>query len=93
MLCSLKGVGEEVIRRSSSTTLFAGVQWLFFMFANTVVIPLTIGDAFHLSSVEVASAMQRSFIYTGIACILQAFIGHKYPLMEGQSGLWWGGFT
>lgn len=90
MLCSLKGVGEEVIRRSSSTTLFAGVQWLFFMFANTVVIPLTIGDAFHLSSVEVASAMQRSFIYTGIACILQAFIGHKYPLMEGQSGLWWG---
>src|SRR5690606_33526516 len=60
------------------------------MFANTVVIPITIGEAFDLSSVEVASALQRSFIYTGLACILQAFIGHKYPLMEGQSGLWWG---
>ncbi|MBT2736361.1 uracil/xanthine transporter [Bacillus sp. ISL-7] len=73
------------------TTMFlAGLQWLFFMFANTVVIPLTIGDAFDLSSVEVASALQRSFIYTGTACILQAVFGHKYPLMEGQSGLWWG---
>ncbi|MFL6556037.1 MAG: uracil/xanthine transporter, partial [Bacillus sp. (in: firmicutes)] len=28
--------------------------------------------------------------YTGAACILQAVVGHKYPLMEGQSGLWWG---
>lgn len=78
-------------QQSYSTNFFAGLQWLFFMFANTVVIPITIGEAFDLSSVEVASALQRSFIYTGFACILQAFIGHKYPLMEGQSGLWWGG--
>jgi xanthine/uracil permease len=68
----------------------AGLQWLFFMFANTVVIPLTIGDAFNLSAGEVTGALQRSFIYTGAACILQALFGHKYPLMEGQSGLWWG---
>lgn len=77
-------------QQSSSTMFFAGLQWLFFMFANTVVIPITIGAAFDLSSMEVASALQRSFIFTGIACILQAFVGHKYPLMEGQSGLWWG---
>ncbi|WP_338471676.1 uracil/xanthine transporter [Niallia sp. XMNu-256] len=77
-------------KSSSATMFFAGLQWLFFMFANTVVIPITIGEAFQLSSVEVASALQRSFIFTGVACILQAVIGHKYPLMEGQSGLWWG---
>ena len=77
-------------QKSSSTMFFAGLQWLFFMFANTVVIPITIGAAFDLSSVEVASALQRSFIFTGVACIFQAFIGHKYPLMEGQSGIWWG---
>lgn len=77
--------------RSYLTNYFAGLQWLFFMFANTVVIPITIGEAFDLPSIEVASALQRSFIYTGFACILQALIGHKYPLMEGQSGLWWGG--
>lgn len=79
-----------MIQKSSSTMFFAGLQWLFFMFANTVVIPLTIGDAFDLSSMEVASALQRSFIFTGAACILQTVIGHRYPLMEGQSGLWWG---
>lgn len=73
-----------------SKTLLAGFQWLFFMFANTVVIPLTIGDAFHLPAGEIAGAVERSFIFTGAACILQAIFGHKYPIMEGQSGLWWG---
>jgi xanthine/uracil permease len=60
------------------------------MFANTVVIPISIGAAFHLSSGEITVSLQRSFLYTGIACLLQAFLGHRLPLMEGQSGLWWG---
>lgn len=60
------------------------------MFANTVIIPLTISNAFQLSPGEMAGALQRSFIFTGIACILQALIGHKFPIMEGQSGFWWG---
>ncbi|WP_077212873.1 uracil/xanthine transporter [Bacillus dakarensis] len=73
-----------------SVTLLAGFQWLFFMFANTVVIPISIGAAFGLEQVEIVSALQRSFIFTGIACLLQGMIGHRHPLMEGQSGLWWG---
>lgn len=60
------------------------------MFANTVVIPITIGEAFDLSAGEVAGSLQRSFLYTSAACVLQAYFGHKYPIMEGQSGLWWG---
>lgn len=71
-------------------TLLGGVQWLFFMFANTVVIPLSIGAAFHLDQSHISTALQLSFIYTGIACILQALVGHRLSLMEGQSGLWWG---
>lgn len=74
----------------SSKMFLAGLQWLFFMLANTAVIPLSIGAAFDLSQAEIASSLQRSFIYTGFACILQAIAGHRYPLMEGQSGLWWG---
>lgn len=73
-----------------SVIFLAGFQWLFFMFANTVVIPISIGAALDLSQVEVVSAIQRSFIFTGFACILQGLIGHRYALMEGQSGLWWG---
>jgi len=71
-------------------TLLAGFQWLFFMFANTVVIPLSVGSAFQLESIEIVSAIQRSFIFTGVACLLQGLIGHRLALMEGQSGLWWG---
>ncbi|MFT9846399.1 uracil/xanthine transporter [Aneurinibacillus sp. REN35] len=77
-------------RLRNSVTLLAGFQWLFFMFANTVVIPLSVGSALQLEQVEIISAIQRSFIVTGIACILQGMFGHRYALMEGQSGLWWG---
>ena len=71
-------------------TTLAGVQWLFFMFANVVVIPISIGQAFHLPPAVVTASLERAFIYTGIACILQGVIGHRLPLMEGPAGLWWG---
>lgn len=70
----------------------AGLQWFFFIFANIIVIPITIGEAFQLSQEAINSMMQFSFIVTGLACIAQAFFGHKRPIMEGQSGLWWGIF-
>ena len=38
----------------------------------------------------ITASLERAFIYTGIACILQATIGHRLPLMEGSAGLWWG---
>lgn len=75
---------------SSLTTLLAGVQWLFFMFANVVVVPISVGQAFHQPPAVVTASLERAFIYTGIACILQAVIGHGFPLMEGPAGLWWG---
>src|SRR5438105_4154456 len=78
--------------RSSTaiTTALAGVQWLFFMFANIVVIPISIGQAFHLPPAVVTASLERAFIYTGIACILQGVVGHRLPLLEGPAGLWWG---
>src|SRR5438445_5633411 len=72
------------------TTALAGVQWLFFMFANVVVIPISVGYAFHLPPAVITASLERAFIYTGIACILQGVIGHRLPLMEGPAGLWWG---
>jgi len=70
-------------------TLLAGVQWLFFLFANTVVIPLSIGRAFHLAPAVVTASVDRSFVLTGLACLLQVGIGHRLPLLEGSTGLWW----
>jgi xanthine/uracil permease len=80
----------NMTKLAPSTILLAGIQWLLFMFTNIVIIPLSVGAAFNLPPEEITASLQRAFIYTGIACILQAFIGHRYALMEGQSGLWWG---
>lgn len=68
----------------------SGLEWLFFIFVNIVIIPMTIGEAFDLSSDVILTMLQLSFIVTGIACLLQVFVGHGRPIMEGQSGLWWG---
>lgn len=67
-----------------------GLQWLMFIFVNTVVVPITIGAAYDLPQKDVVSMMQFSFILGGIACVLQAWVGHKRAIMSGPSGLWWG---
>lgn len=73
-----------------TTNWIAGIQWFFFIFANIVVIPLTVGAAFDLSQATITYMLQLSFAVTGLACLFQAFFGHKRAIMEGQSGLWWG---
>lgn len=74
----------------SWTTAFASLQWFFFIFANTVVVPVSIGTAFDLSPDVIASMLRSSLAFTGIACVLQGYFGHRYPLMEGHSGVMWG---
>lgn len=73
-----------------SSNWISGLQWLFFIFANIVVIPITVGAAFGFSQSKIVSLLQMSFIVTGLACMAQAFLGHRRAIMEGQSGLWWG---
>lgn len=68
----------------------AGLQWLFFIFANIVIIPVTVGKAFKLSEDAILTSLQLSFVVTGLACISQALWGHRRAILEGQSGLWWG---
>ncbi|WP_047984237.1 uracil/xanthine transporter [Ornithinibacillus californiensis] len=73
-----------------SDNWLGGLQWLMFIFINTVVVPITIGAAYDLSQEQIVSTMQFSFIIGGVGCLLQAFIGHRRPIMDGPSGLWWG---
>lgn len=78
---------KELIRVNN---WISGLQWLFFIFTNIIVIPITVGAAFDLPSAKIVSLLQLSFIVTGLACIFQARFGHGRGIMEGQSGLWWG---
>jgi len=71
-------------------TAFASLQWFIFLFANTIVVPVSVGTAFALDAPAVAELIRNSLVVTGIACILQGTIGHRFPLMEGHSGLIWG---
>lgn len=57
-----------------SQSWLAGLQWFFFIFANIVVIPITIGEAFGLEQAEVVPLLRLSFIVTGLACLAQAFL-------------------
>ena len=79
-----------MLRRISWVTSLASLQWLFFIFASTVVVPLSVGSAFELPTHEIAGIIRSSLIFTGIACILQGLFGHRYPLLEGHSGVMWG---
>lgn len=78
------------VTTSAWTTAFGSLQWLFFIFANTIVVPISIGTAFGLPPETVAGIIRSSLIFTGIACVLQGLWGHRYPMMEGHSGIMWG---
>ncbi len=75
---------------SNMDNWLGGLQWLMYIFVNTVVVPITIGAAYDLTQAEIVSTMQLSFILGGISCLLQVFVGHRRPIMDGPSGLWWG---
>lgn len=73
----------------TKNNIISGFQWFFFIFCNTVVIPPTLQSAFHLSAQTTFTITQYSFLLTALACLLQAFLGHKRSVMEGPTGLWW----
>ncbi|MBT2690162.1 uracil/xanthine transporter [Bacillus sp. ISL-47] len=77
-------------KRFGSVTIFSSVQWLFFIFANTVMIPISVGTVFQLPDETIAMMLRASLVFTGLASIFQGWKGHRYPLMEGHSGLLWG---
>jgi xanthine/uracil permease len=83
------GVGS-MNKRFGTVTIFSSVQWLFFIFANTVMIPISVGAVFQLPSETIAMMLRVSLVFTGLASIFQGWAGHRYPLMEGHSGLLWG---
>lgn len=72
--------------------LLYAMQWLAFNLVNIAVIPVVMGSALALNSVEVSELAQRTMFFVAISCILQVLFGHKLPIIEGPAGMWWGIF-
>ncbi|WP_163101979.1 purine/pyrimidine permease [Peribacillus alkalitolerans] len=70
----------------------ASLQWTLIMLAGCVVAPITIGEAFQLSQVEIIHFVQRALFVMGIASILQCLFGHRLPIIEAPAAVWWGIF-
>jgi xanthine/uracil permease len=68
-------------------------QWLIFTLANVVTVPIVLGHAFGLQAHEIALYANRTFFVCGVIGILQVMLGHRYAIIEGPAGMWWGVFT
>lgn len=63
-------------------------QWFIFLLANSIALPIVIGNVFQLPSTEIAALMQRMFLIVGVSSFLQARFGHRYPIADGPAGSW-----
>ncbi|HSI67779.1 MAG TPA: purine/pyrimidine permease [Planococcus sp. (in: firmicutes)] len=73
--------------------LFGGVQWAVFLLASSIAAPIALANVFGMDSGDTATFVQRTIFVLGIACLIQAFAGHRLPINEGPAGLWWGIFV
>ncbi|CAM3061168.1 purine/pyrimidine permease [Filibacter tadaridae] len=70
-----------------------GIQWAVFLVASSIAAPIAIAHVFGMEGMDTTLFIQRTIFVLGIACLIQAFIGHKLPINEGPAGLWWGVFV
>ena len=67
-----------------------GVQYLVYFLAGSAIMPVIIGAYLGLDQAEIAQMLQRTFLLSGGVSILQAILGHRYPIIDGPAGLWMG---
>lgn len=73
-------------------TIAYSLQWLAFGLANSAVVPVVVGNALGLDQSGIAALAQRTFFFQALASLLQVALGHRLPIIEGPSGMWWGIF-
>lgn len=73
------------------TLVYSG-QWLVFTLSISAVVPVVVGSALALDQAGTASLAQRTFFVQALATLLQVALGHRLPIIEGPSGMWWGIF-
>ena len=67
-----------------------GIQYLVYFLAGSAIMPTIIGVYLGLDQAEIAQMLQRTFLLSGGISILQALLGHRFPIIDGPAGLWMG---
>lgn len=81
------------MKNTKLDTGIGSLQWFIFLLANSLTIPIIVGQVFQLSAIEISSLMQRTFFVVGISSFLSARLGHGLPIPEGPAGIWLGVFV
>jgi xanthine/uracil permease len=70
------------------SVLAYGFQHMILLIANSAIMPIIIARGLGLESAEISSMLLRTFFTCGALSILQTRFGHRYPIIDGPSGLW-----
>lgn len=54
-----------------------------------MAVPVVAGTVLGLDAAGIASFTQRTFFFSGLASLIQAIWGHRYPIFEGPAGVWY----
>lgn len=74
-------------------TGIGSLQWFIFLLANSLTIPIIIGQVFQFSPEEISGLMQRTFLVVGVSSLLSGWLGHRLPIPDGPAGIWLGIFV
>ncbi|MBE3568849.1 MAG: purine/pyrimidine permease [Bacillales bacterium] len=81
------------MKERAAETVVASLQWFIFLLANSIVLPIVIGQVYHLTVDQIAELLQRTFLVVGISSLLSGWIGHRLPIADGPAGIWLGIFV
>jgi len=65
-----------------------GFQHMILLIANAAIMPVIVARGLGLNSTEISEMLLRTFFICGVLCILQTRFGHRYPIIDGPSGMW-----
>lgn len=69
------------------------LQWFIYILVTSIALPITLGEVFQLSLVDVAGLIQRTLFIVGISSLLHALLTRSTPLVYGPAGSWAGIFV
>lgn len=73
---------------SPSKTAAYSLQHLILLVANSAIMPVIVARGLGLGTQEISEMLLRTFFLCGVVSILQTRFGHRYPIIDGPSGMW-----